>query len=245
MGEDKKPRKPDEGEELNTADLSDLPQEVVPPPPPKEEKRKPRNLFAEPDDFLLSDIDEPVIEPVSKDDDPIASVIGRVKARVKEKAAESKDGKPASKKSSKAKETTKAAAPSSKEQADLVDAARMMVSPVLILAVTNALGENCAPTKEEADAFVEPLARIIARHVPVPDYLSADLIDILGMFSAVLVWYSRVSPDLPWNKGGGQGRGPRDNGRGPVGGVSVEQTADGSEEYAFDPDEFLYGKEAR
>lgn len=106
--------------------------------------------------------------------------------------------------------------PASKKQVtkddvdDFQDLARMVLSPLLIMAVGTSLGEVCEPTPEEANQFVDPLARIIARHVPIPDHMSADLVDILAMASVGIMWYMRVNNDLPWNRGDDNRRPPPD-----------------------------------
>ncbi len=110
----------------------------------------------------------------------------------------------------KRKKTTKA------QQSELQDAARILLTPLLIFAVGQSLGEVCVPTKDEADAFVDPMARIVARHVPIPEHLSADIIDLLAMSAAIVLWYSRVHPDLPWSSDNGKGPEPSSDGRGPV-----------------------------
>ncbi len=140
--------------------------------------------------------------------------MGRIRERVIGDAP-SEDEQPKSK--PKRKKTTKA------QQSELQDAARILLTPLLIFAVGQSLGEVCVPTKDEADAFVDPAARIFARHVPIPDHLSADIIDLLAMTAACVVWYSRVHPDLPWSSDNGTGPKPNADGRGPVTGREVKQ----------------------
>jgi hypothetical protein len=140
--------------------------------------------------------------------------LGRIKERIAGDIPE--DGEPAKPKP-KRKKTTKA------QQSELQDAARILLTPLLIFVVVQSLGEVCAPTKDEADAFVDPAARMFARHVPVPEHLSADIIDILAMLAAGVVWYSRVHPDLPWHGENGKGPKPSADGRGPVTGRKVDQ----------------------
>ncbi len=141
--------------------------------------------------------------------------MGRIRERVVGDAP-SEDEKPKSKPKPKRK-TTKA------QQSELQDAARILLTPLLIFAVGQSLGEVCAPTKDEADAFVDPAARMFARHVPIPEHLSADIIDLLAMTAAGVVWYSRVHPDLPWSSDNGTGPKPGEDGRGPVTGREAKQ----------------------
>lgn len=131
-------------------------------------------------------LDAPTIEapPV---EDRATSDIGGLLGRIKDKVGASDDKPRVRVKVTKAK------------QKEFMELSRMVLSPLLILAVSKNLGDICKPTKEEADDFVEPAARMIARHVPIPDHMSADLIDMLSMGGVAVVWYTRVSDDLPWN----------------------------------------------
>ena len=151
---------------------------------------------------------EPEIEaPPSEDQDE--NLVDRIRQKYlggKQDTGPDKKGEP--KKSKYGKEPKKL---KGKDRNEFIDAARMILSPFLIVAVGQALGEACEPTKEEADQFIEPMARLIARHVPMPEEMSADLIDIMSMASVGLLWYGRVRNDLPWNRGGsgGGGRSPQ------------------------------------
>jgi len=129
-------------------------------------------------------IEAPPIEDRATGD--IGGLLGRIKDKVG-----GREGEPRVK-----VKVTKA------KQKEFMELSRMILSPLLILAVTKNLGEICKPTKEEADDFIEPAARMIARHVPIPDHMSADLIDMLSMGGVAIIWYTRVSDDLPWNTDG-------------------------------------------
>ena len=128
-----------------------------------------------------------------------------------------------------------------REQEDLMDAARTLLSPLLIIAVSLPLGEVCAPNEEEADAFVEPMARIIARHVPIPDHLSADLIDLLSMSAVGVIWYRRVKDDLPSKGDGSDRRGPdpRDDGKPPEFYQDIIPEEAAPIEYSYEVEDFL------
>lgn len=132
-------------------------------------------------------IEAPPIEDRTTTD--IGGLIGRIKDKV-----DTRNGTPRVK-----VKVTKA------KQKEFMELSRMVLSPLLILAVSKNLGDICKPTKEETDDFVEPAARMIARHVPIPDHMSADLIDMLSMGGVAVVWYTRVSDDLPWNTDDGSG----------------------------------------
>lgn len=135
-------------------------------------------------------LDAPTIEAPPVEDRATAD-IGGLLGRIKDKVG-GREGEPRVK-----VKVTKA------KQKEFMELSRMVLSPLLILAVSKNLGEIVKPTKEEADDFVEPAARMIARHVPIPDHMSADLMDMLSMGGVAIVWYTRVSDDLPWNTDGG------------------------------------------
>jgi len=166
-----------------TSETSELPPEIE----PVANSEIPSNLDL--GDGFRS-LDEPTIEAPPIEDRATIG-IGGILERVKDKV-EGRESKPRVK-----VKVTKA------KQKEFMELARVMLSPLLILAVTKNLGELCKPLKEEADDFVEPAARMIARHVPIPDHMSADLIDMLSMGGVAVVWYTRVSDDLPWNTDGG------------------------------------------
>ncbi|KKN42660.1 hypothetical protein LCGC14_0711120 [marine sediment metagenome] len=128
-----------------------------------------------------------------------------------------------------------------REQNDLMEASRTLLSPLLIIAISIPLGEVCAPNEEEADAFVEPAARIIARHVPIPDHLSADLIDLLSMSAVAVIWYRRIKDDLPSKGDGSDRRGPdpNDNGRPPEYYQDIVPEEVVPVEYSFEAEDFL------
>ncbi len=130
-----------------------------------------------------------------------------------------------------------------REQEDLMEASRTLLSPLLIIAVSLPLGEACAPNEGEADAFVEPLARIFARHVPIPDHLSADLIDLLSMSAVMVIWYRRVKDDLPSKGDDGDRRGPdpRDDGKPPEFYRDIVPEEVTPVEFSFEVEDFLPG----
>jgi len=183
-----------------------------PPDAPPGDSALPPNLLVDKKSpaspsYAELDIEAPTAEDATVS---LGSMAERIRARLNLPGADkSAEGKPKPKKKLR---TTK------REQADLMDAARTLLSPMLIVAVSIPLGEACAPTEDEADSFVEPMARIIARHVPIPDHLSADLVDLLSMSAVGVIWYRRVKDDLP-SKGGDDRRPPsdRDDGRPPTG----------------------------
>jgi hypothetical protein len=204
-----------------------------PTQPKKTEPSNPPNLKTY-GDYRSSG--EPKVSAPPKPERDTGSLLGQIKSKVgdalgsddKEKDKSKSDGPPKKKLNK-------------KEQRDFQDMAQMILSPFLIIAVGQTLGEVCAPTPEEANQFVEPLSRIIARHVPMPEHVSADLIDIMSMASVVIVWYGRVRNDLPWNddRGGGGGggrsgrtpRGPRGDGRARE---DIDLSTDGVEEFLND-----------
>lgn len=148
------------------------------------------------------DIEAPLIDDRAVS---FASIADRVKARLQLPGSREEEVKPKRKR----KRATK------REQQELMEAARTILSPFLCFVVAHNLGEECAPTDEEADAFVEPFARIVARHVPIPEHLSPDLMDLFSMSAVAVIWYRRVQDNLP--RRGDDGRRPsdRDDGRGP------------------------------
>jgi len=138
--------------------------------------------------YLLSD--EPVIEAPPVEDRAtggIDNLLDRIKSKVDIGAKEPRE---------KVKVTKK-------KQSEFMDLSRMVLSPLLILAVSKYLGDVCKPLPEEADEFIDYASRMITRHVPIPDHMSADLIDMLGMASVGVVWYTRVSGNLPWDSDSG------------------------------------------
>jgi hypothetical protein len=75
-------------------------------------------------------------------------------------------------------------------------ALRPILSVIIILAFTAAIGETLAPNDEEAEGMAAPLARIIARHLPVPEELSDDFYDLMEFGGALTGYYMRVRPAL-------------------------------------------------
>lgn len=174
----------------------------------------------------FTEIQHPEIEtPLVEDEESAAGFFDRVKSRLHEDKTEEPKEKPRK--------------PTKSEEKDFMEAARMFLTPLLILAVTRSLGELCAPTEEEAHAVIEPFARIFARHVPMPEYLSADLIDLLAIGGALVVWATRVSHNFPWEIEKRRAAG-REDGREPVYQVEEARTTDNSGNSRFVAREFLY-----
>ena len=52
------------------------------------------------------------------------------------------------------------------------------------------------PNESELGVFSNHLTGILIRHLPISKGLSADALDIIGIFAVVSGYYARVSPEL-------------------------------------------------
>ena len=212
-------------DELNTKKVNAQPQDnELPPNLIVDEKTAASRSYAD------LEIEAPDIEDSTIS---VASLADRIRDRLSLPGS-GKEDKPKAKR--KVKRITK------REQDDLMEASRTLLSPLLIIAISLPLGEVCAPTEEEADSFVEPMARIIARHVPIPTHLSADLIDLLSMSAVMVIWYRRIKDDLPSRGDDGSDRrrpSPRDDGRPPEYYADFESTEETPIEGELASEDFL------
>jgi hypothetical protein len=77
------------------------------------------------------------------------------------------------------------------------DFAVLVVSVVTLLVTFAKIDERVKPNGEEINLFCEPFARILLRHLPINNKLSADALDIIGMMAATAGWYARVHDVIP------------------------------------------------
>jgi len=77
------------------------------------------------------------------------------------------------------------------------DFAVLVVSVVTLLVTFAKIDERVKPNGDEINLFSEPLARILLRHLPINNKLSADALDIIGMMAATATWYARVHDVIP------------------------------------------------
>jgi len=72
-----------------------------------------------------------------------------------------------------------------------------LVIAVLTLGVSFAnMRAETKPTESELGVFSNHLTRILIRHLPIAKGLSADALDIIGIFAVLSGYYARVSPEL-------------------------------------------------
>ncbi len=80
-----------------------------------------------------------------------------------------------------------------------------LVVSVLTLVVTFIkVDERVKPNNTEIATLSDHLSNIMLRHLPINNALSADAIDVIGIFAVSALWYQRVSVDLPRLKPGNE-----------------------------------------
>ena len=128
----------------------------------------------------LGSVDVEVDHPES-DEKPLSSILARAKARME--FGEITGEKPSRKELA------------NKEDKDR-EAVSVILSMLVVTAIVFAYGEDVKPTEDEAEGFCEPVASIIARHVPIPTGASEDVIDLIAAGGVALLWWKRVAPEL-------------------------------------------------
>lgn len=72
-----------------------------------------------------------------------------------------------------------------------------LVIAVLTLTVSFAnMRPEIKPNESELSVFSNHLTGILVRHLPISKGLSADALDVIGIFAVVSGYYARVSPEL-------------------------------------------------
>lgn len=72
-----------------------------------------------------------------------------------------------------------------------------LVIAVLTLSVSFAnMRPEIKPNESELSVFSNHLTGILVRHLPISKGLSADALDVIGLFAVISGYYARVSPEL-------------------------------------------------
>ena len=72
-----------------------------------------------------------------------------------------------------------------------------LVIAVLTLGVSFAnMRPEIKPNESELGVFSNHLTGILIRHLPIAKGLSADALDVIGIFAVISGYYARISPDL-------------------------------------------------
>jgi hypothetical protein len=72
------------------------------------------------------------------------------------------------------------------------DFSLLVVSVVTLAVALSKMEERLKPEKNEIELFSNHVSGILLRHLPINSKLSADALDVIGIFAVVSGWYARV-----------------------------------------------------